>query len=115
MSDFSIRESLSRSNNILMLAVMEEMDTDQALKASKVSAAADMATEQPSSGMYALAEEGEEEEPKTNEEVVDPYMASPATPKNFSSAVDPVLTLLRAVELKMPLRLHIHHKCFKFS
>ena len=109
MSDFSIRESLSCSNNILMLAVMEEMDTDQALKASKVSAAADMAAElpdAPSSGMYALAEEGEEEEPKTTEEVVDPYMASPPTPKDISFAVDPVLALLRAVELKMPLRLH---------
>lgn len=114
MSDFSIRESLSRSNNTLMIAVMEEMDTHQALKESKVSAA-DMAVEvpdEPPSSFLGEDEEDAEEEPQIEDPPEDPYPSvesSPETPKTPSSAVDPVLALLHAVKMKMPLSMHMAH------
>lgn len=112
LSDFSIRESLSRSNNTLMIAVMEEMDTHQALKESKVSAA-DMAVEvpdEPPSSFLGEDEEDAEEEPQVEDPPEDPYPSvesSPETPKTPSSAVDPVLALLHAVKMKMPLSMHM--------
>ena len=77
--------------------------------------------DEPPSSFLGEDEEDAEEEPQVEDPPEDPYPSvesSPETPKTPSSAVDPVLALLHAVKMKMPLSMHMQmfkkkHACEK--